>query len=187
MELTEEEWEALVIEDLDSLERPDYGYKEEETLWSEVLPRLWQGGTGGGEDLEYVKYLDNRQQVTHRDFDTVITLYASAMPADWFVKEIRFGIYDADMSDFSPGQLFDLVRVAHEDWKRGKRVLIRCQAGWNRSGLVMALVLMRDGYTAGEAIDLIREKRSPHALCNEDFEIFLLAESPQKWQGKNYG
>jgi protein-tyrosine phosphatase len=70
-------------------------------------------------------------------------------------------------------ELYQVVRIAHDDWKRGKKVLIRCQAGWNRSGLIMALVLMREGYTADEAINLIRQKRSPHALCNKGFENWL--------------
>jgi protein-tyrosine phosphatase len=59
------------------------------------------------------------------------------------------------------------------EWKSGKKVLVRCQAGWNRSGLVTALALMKDGHKAKDAIDLIRARRSPHALCNEDFVRYL--------------
>ena len=45
--------------------------------------------------------------------------------------------------------------------------------GWNRSGLVLALVLLLDGYSADEAIELIREKRSPYALSNSSFVRFI--------------
>jgi len=188
MELTENVWAGLSEEELDELARPDHGQyaMDYEPLWSEVLPGLWQGGTGEGEDIAYGE-LDIDQQITEKDFDTVATLYASALPPDWFVKEIRLGIYDSDMKDFVPEQLFDLVRVAHTEWKQGKRVLIRCQAGWNRSGLVMALVLMREGYTAEDAIALIRKERSQYALCNVDFEKFLLKEDADKWRGETYG
>ena len=188
MELTENVWAGLSDEDLDALERPDHGQyaMDYEPLWSEVLPGLWQGGTGEGEDIAY-GHLDPAQQITEKDFETVVTLYASALPPDWFVKEIRLGIYDSDMKDFVPEQLFDLVRVAHTDWTGGNRVLIRCQAGWNRSGLVMALVLMREGYTAEDAIALIRKERSEYALCNVDFEKFLLKEDAEKWRGEAYG
>jgi protein-tyrosine phosphatase len=72
--------------------------------------------------------------------------------------------------------------MAHADWKDGKRVLIRCQAGWNRSGLLMALVLIRDGHTASEAIDLIREKRSRHALSNFTFANWLLETNVEFWR-----
>jgi protein-tyrosine phosphatase len=57
--------------------------------------------------------------------------------------------------------------------KENKKVLVRCQAGYNRSGLVVALVLLRLGYTADDAIALIREKRSEHALCNELFVEYI--------------
>ena len=33
--------------------------------------------------------------------------------------------------------------------------------------------LMKDGHKAKDAIDLIRARRSPHALCNEDFVRYL--------------
>lgn len=49
------------------------------------------------------------------------------------------------------------------------RCLSRCQAGANRSGLVLGRVLMIEGYTATEAINLIRSKRGPQALFNQDF------------------
>ena len=61
----------------------------------------------------------------------------------------------------------------YNEWKSGKKFLVRCQAGWNRSGLVTALALMKDGQKAKDAIDLIRARRSPHALCNEDFVGYL--------------
>ena len=61
----------------------------------------------------------------------------------------------------------------YEEWRSGKKVLVRCAAGWNRSGLVTVLALMKDGHGAKDAIDLIRARRSPQALCNEDFVRYL--------------
>lgn len=180
---------TLSEEELESLVRPDYSYLAEYdamALWSEVLPGLWQGGTDITEDLHYGAR-GAESKITKKDFDTVITLYGRAMPADWHVKELRLPIYDSDMRDFDPEELFDLVRTAHEEWKSGKRVLIRCQAGWNRSGLITALVLMREGYTAKKAVSLIREKRSPSALCNQHFVIFLGQQDPRVWRGSKYG
>lgn len=43
-------------------------------------------------------------------------------------------------------------------------MLIRCQAGMNRSSLVTDLVLMKDGLSADEAIALIRQKGVSTAL-----------------------
>ena len=182
-------WENLNAEDednfdIDALARPDYGQAELlEPLWSEVVEGLWQGGTADHDIHSQLK----KPMITKKDFDTVITMYAYANPVDWFVREIRYGVWDSNMKDFDAEELFDIVRVAHSDWKKGKKVLIRCQAGWNRSGLVMALVLIREGMEAQKAINLIRAKRSPHALCNSTFATWLLAQDPSDWKGNSYG
>lgn len=151
---------------------------ESEPLWSEVMPGLWQGGTHDTDVTLYGGGIHSRG-ITIDDFDFVTTMYASAKPVDWFVQEIRFGIYDSDMKDFDVQELLDVVGMTYRAWKRGKRVLVRCQAGWNRSGLVTALVLMRDGFSAQEAISLLRERRSPFALCNATFERWLIMEAPR--------
>lgn len=56
----------------------------------------------------------------------------------------------------------------------GKTVLVHCQAGLNRSGLVTAYHLMEnEGMSADEAIGLLREKRDRWVLCNPVFEAWL--------------
>ena len=52
-------------------------------------------------------------------------------------------------------------------------MLIRCQAGANRSGLITAIVLMKDGMSAEVAIAKVRAERK-FALSNSDFVKFLL-------------
>lgn len=133
--------------------------------WSEILPGLWQGGS---RDWDVV---------TRTQFESVFTLYHEAAGVGLGVKEIRFGIYDHDMTDFEPEELQLLVDQAHADWQLGRQVLIRCQAGLNRSGLVMALVLIKAGYEPADAIALIREKRGDAALCNGVFERWLLQQA----------
>jgi hypothetical protein len=160
-------------------------------LWNEVAPGLYQGGTDDSDTMgAYLRespsrYEINRMfeqlstgQVTKKHFDTVATLYSAANAVGRSVKEIRFAFHDGDMSDFDPEQdLFFMVREAHADWKSGKKVLVRCQAGINRSGLVTALVLIRDGHSPEEAIRLIRDKRCEAALSNSRFENWLLEKT----------
>jgi len=55
----------------------------------------------------------------------------------------------------------------------GRQVLVRCWAGMNRSGLVVAEVLILSGYTPADAIAMIRAHRSPGALSNESFVAYL--------------
>lgn len=52
--------------------------------------------------------------------------------------------------------------------------LVHCQAGLNRSGLVLALVLMGRGKTARDAIAHLRKRRHSAVLCNTHFEQWLL-------------
>jgi hypothetical protein len=133
-------------------------YHKPLATWSEVLPNLWQGGT---EDDDIY-------------FDSVYTLYGWANPVGWFVKETRLGFHDSDSLTVHPKQLYDLASQAHRDWKEDKRVLIRCQAGLNRSALITALVLIKEGFTASQAITLLRETRSEYVLINPHFEKWLL-------------
>jgi protein-tyrosine phosphatase len=58
--------------------------------------------------------------------------------------------------------------------RNGNKVLVRCQAGLNRSGLTAALALIQMGYKPEDAINLLREKRSKYVLINKEFEEFLL-------------
>lgn len=145
----------------------------------EILPGLWQGGT---HDLEVVggRIPADHQAVLYGRtprFDTVVTLYADAQPAPWGVEELRYGFPDADLTPAFAARVLELARHAHRRWTAGARVLVRCQAGVNRSGLVTALVLMLEGRTADEAIALIRARRAPAALCNEHFERWLREEA----------
>lgn len=145
----------------------------------EILPRLWQGGT---EDDGVIGYPapDDHYRIGAHDFDVVVTLYADAQPAPWGVEELRFGFPDSNLSEFAIAKAVRLARAAHARWASGERVLIRCQAGVNRSGLVMALVLMLEGLSAADAIALIRARRSQYVLSNRHFERWLLAEAADR-------
>jgi hypothetical protein len=134
------------------------------TLWSEIAPGLFMGGTP-----------DAGARDPGLPFDAVATLYALAPPADWLVEELRYGFYDASIDLVNVDRVRRVAEWAYDRWQAGGRVLIRCQAGLNRSGLVTALILISSGLTATEAITLIRERRAGYALCNESFERWLLS------------
>ncbi|NUP47020.1 MAG: protein phosphatase [Catenulispora sp.] len=59
------------------------------------------------------------------------------------------------------------------DFSAGLRVLVRCRAGMNRSGLVVACILIRSGYTPADAVATIRRRRASGALNNEHFVAYL--------------
>jgi len=160
----------------ENLTRPDTGrYNAGERIWDEILPNLWMGGTHEEDDFRSPLYNHADSRVTSKDFDFVATLYAWSKPVDWFVREYRYGVYDSKVEDLELDKILDLVDMVHSEWKAGNRVLVRCQAGWNRSGLVMAMVLQKEGYSAREAIALIRGKRDGYPLCNAEFVKWLLS------------
>lgn len=152
-------------------------------LYSEILPGLWLGGTDDDDTIDFAADVRENRRITANDFDAVVTLYAWAQPVDWFVPEFRYGFYDSDKIIVDHVALGMMVDFVMHHWKEdGKKVLIRCQAGINRSSFVMAFVLMRYGYSAADAIALMREKRSPYVLMNQSFEKFLLEAGRKETQ-----
>lgn len=143
-----------------------------ETLYSEIAPNLFMGGT----DDEDTIHVPQRSYAPRKDlpFDAIITLYAWARPADWHIQEFRYGFPDASIQDIDLKRLKLTIEWGYQQWMRGDRLLVRCQAGLNRSGLVTALILMQCGLSGEEAIALIREKRTSYALCNNAYEAWLL-------------
>ena len=140
-------------------------------LYSEILPGLFMGGTADQDVVDIAKPLRNLNEV--QKFDSVVTAYSWAQPMSWYVHENRFSFADGPMDEPTFLKIKELAGWLHSEWKLGRKCLSRCAAGWNRSGIILALVLMREGYTADQAIVLIREKRSPNALNNSDFVIWL--------------
>lgn len=143
----------------------------DEPLISEILPDLFMGGTDDYDTIRFPKPLPSLG--AERDFDSVATMYAYAQPMGWYVNEWRYGLADGSLSDQSRIEIRRIAIWLYGEWRAGKKVLSRCQQGWNRSGLVVALILIRAGYSAEDAISLIRERRGRDALCNPDFVDFI--------------
>jgi len=71
-------------------------------------------------------------------------------------------------------ELAAVVRELHSLWNDGKRVLITCAMGKNRSGLVTGLLLRSLGFDAEQAIHDIRAaRRHVGALTNTKFEQLI--------------
>lgn len=131
-------------------------------LISHIEGSLYVGGCIGGVRLD-------------DDFDLVVSLYPweqYALGAD--TKRFEFRMYDVGLVP-NEEQLEDAADLVVEAIAAGRKVLVHCQAGLNRSNLVTALALIKLGRTPSEAIALLREKRSPVVLCNVAFESWLLA------------
>lgn len=144
-------------------------------LYSEVVPGLFQGGTDDDAWVNTAAALGMADD--NAGFDAVLTLFAWAQPFGWGVEELRYGFMDAHPRYADMSRIVEAAQWAHLRWTGGQTVLIRCQAGLNRSGLLTALVLMLDGWEAEEAIRTIRATRSEVALCNDDFVDWLVHDA----------
>jgi hypothetical protein len=147
---------------------------QEVPLYSEIFEGLWMGGTDDFDSVNRSVKLPILSEVS--EFQAVVTLSAYSQPFGWYVSEYRYCIPDAPLDPIHAVELERVADWAHSQWNSGKQTLIRCQAGMNRSGLVTAMILMRNGSTADSAIKLIRKKRHPDALSNSSYAAYLHGE-----------
>ena len=140
------------------------------SLYSEILEGLFMGGT---DDEDVIQVAAPHRQVSETPFQAIVTMYAWARPAPWNIQEFRYGIPDASIRDIDLARLREAVEFGYKRWKAGDRVLVRCQAGLNRSGLVTALILMKAGHDAQSAITKIRKERAEVALFNREYAEWL--------------
>ena len=145
---------------------------EPTSLYSEILENLFMGGTDDNDVIHLPANPDTRRN--DLPFDSIVTMYAWARPADWKVQEYRYGVPDARISDMDLSRLRQTVNWGYKQWKKGDRVLVRCQAGLNRSGLVTALILIKNGMSPEDAIRTIRKNRADIALFNEHYVNWLM-------------
>lgn len=147
-------------------------FDEDPPLYSEILPNLWQGGT----DDDQTIYRGQKRLPTMNDpkpFDVVVTLDSYSLPVGWLVKELRYGFPDGPVDTEVFEEIERISDWTYVEWQAGNRVLIRCQAGLNRSSLVTGLVLLKSGKKFEEVIALIRSQRGEYALSNNHFYEYL--------------
>ncbi|MFJ8632666.1 dual specificity protein phosphatase family protein [Streptomyces sp. NPDC093568] len=142
--------------------------------WNEIVPGLWMGGhefRGRSGQLEFA--------VVRDEFDLVQTLLRlPGYGPDPGVEHQVWPIPDGPLDGTQLAGVIRLAEAAREALDEGRRVLVRCYHGYNRSGLVIAHALTRSSRSAEQAIRLIRSRRSPWALHNELFVDYLRAGLP---------
>ncbi|MEU6670738.1 dual specificity protein phosphatase family protein [Streptomyces sp. NPDC046727] len=142
-----------------------------ESPWSEIVPGLWMGGhefRGRSGRLEFA--------VVRDEFDVVQSLLRlPGYGPDPGVEHHVWPIPDGPLDGTQLAGVIRLARAVNEALDAGRRVLVRCYHGYNRSGLVIAHALVQRGDTTDQAIQLIRARRSAWALHNKLFVEYLRA------------
>lgn len=141
--------------------------------WTEIIPGLWVGGHDynisrtGGQDI--VSEIPS-------GFDLTVSLFSRPGFEPTEGRHLVYRFEDERGALNTGSTLETVMRAAAEVTfavEHGQRVLSRCQAGLNRSSLVAGIAMVALGYEGVDAVQLIRARRSPWALCNADFEGFL--------------
>jgi hypothetical protein len=146
-----------------------------ENPWDEIVDGLFLGG--------HICQQGRSVCFPTDQFDFVASLYRGrddrTLPDLTTTAVCAHALPDGPLSARDARQLERMADQIAEVYQSGrsKRILIRCRAGINRSGLLMGLVLTRLGFTPDEAITLMRFRRSEHVLCNASFEDYLRSKS----------
>jgi hypothetical protein len=135
--------------------------------WNEVVPGLFQGGHD-------VRSQSRTACVVTDEFDLVVSLAVREGygPPDGVEHHVA-RMADAGVDGAVAHRVDELSVLAADAVSAGRRVLVRCSGGLNRSGLVVAATLVRLGHAPDEAIGLVRSARGPWALTNPAFVTHL--------------
>ncbi|MCX5192686.1 protein phosphatase [Streptomyces sp. NBC_00249] len=139
------------------------------TPWDEITPGLWMGGHVWSDPAG-----EQRSAVVTDEFDLVISLFTRpGHGPDPGVEHLVGEVPDAPLNAAQLHTVRHLADSAGRALDEGRRTLVRCFYGYNRSGLVVAQCLVGRGSPPEEAVRLVRRGRSPWALHNEVFTDYL--------------
>ncbi|MFG1997851.1 hypothetical protein ACGFNU_01735 [Spirillospora sp. NPDC048911] len=137
--------------------------------WDEIVPGLWMGGHVY-RDAAGVR----ARAVVAAEFDLVLSLYRrDGHGPDVGVVQHCVEVPDGPLVPEQIEAVCGLADTAAEAVRDGRRVLVRCHSGYNRSGLVIVQTLVNLGYSTEDAIFLVRYRRSKWALNNPLFVDYL--------------
>ena len=117
-------------------------------------------------------------------FDTVVLCALERQGKLPGVHNVKAPLDDATPSKREIRVAVSAAKTIHELRRRGKKVLVTCAQGVNRSSLVAAMAMMLDGESAQMAIHRIRSRRFPpigmKPLSNESFVQLLYRLDQQR-------
>lgn len=147
-------------------------YIDEEFEATEICKGVWIGNFASATN----KYELQRLGITH----IVVAAYGlwEVYPGDFKYK--RIDVIDSNYSSMTK-YFADVADYIHELVTSGRKVLVHCVAGVSRSAtLVAAYLILTQGYTADDAVTVIRRSR-PQVQPNEAFMSQLKTLTPGKY------
>ena len=137
----------------------------ESALFTQITPGIWMGGTPS----------DMPDGTLPSLFRSVVNLYPE-VKYTWDQSKVKMlSVVMQDALGQVDTEKLELIVGWMEEAERP--MLVHCQAGINRSGLVLGQYLINLLWTPQQAIDIMRKQRSPAVLCNPTFEQYLLNQA----------
>jgi protein-tyrosine phosphatase len=131
---------------------------------TQVADNLWHGGVQSGLVLpEFIEHTVSLYPWEEYEVKHQLT------------SKLTVTMYDSLDQGFE--QVESIARWVNSCREIGP-VLVSCQAGLNRSSLVVAkaLLLAGEALTGEEAVAKIRQARDPACLCNPEFEKWVVSQ-----------
>jgi len=116
---------------------------------------------------------------TYRGYDLVVSceqFLAKGPMEEYNGVVVHCPMRDADDFYIDERMIMSAAFAAVAAYNRGGRVLVHCTGGLNRSSVVTARTLQLMGYTAAEAVLMLRTNHDAMCLCNRSFERWVLGE-----------
>lgn len=144
--------------------------------YHEILPNLFLGGHAWLEDGQF-KHGKHSKIQEDKSWGYVVSAYLDEENKNALPRcDMRMVLFEDTKKGLSE-DVWEQIRSAVDEvvrrWQVGDKVLVRCQAGYNRSGMLMSLILMRLGFTAEKAIERVRLRRGLSTLVNSVFEGYV--------------
>lgn len=127
---------------------------------TQIQDNLWVGGCATG-------------LVLPGEIQHLVSLYPWEVYDEPYPIRSSLSVTMYDSLDASLEQVEAIARWVNA-CRKDAPTLVHCQAGLNRSNLVVAKALILEGMSPAVAIHLLRRKRSRAVLCNDAFVRYLL-------------
>lgn len=144
--------------------------------YNEILPGLYQGSFHQNDPALWSEF----DVLVHMPVELPLTI-----PTHRGKLAIACPIDDTGARPLNDREIANLARTANitdQVWSSGRKVLVSCAQGRNRSGLLVAILVLRHNpkWTVGDAVGYIRRKRpSVPVLTNHMFVKHL-----REWRGE---
>ncbi len=106
---------------------------------------------------------EDSSEIVRRNVRLIISMIGTSHPPQCFGEEplacLWLPSFDTFLTPIAASKLLQGVEAANRTIANGGRVLVYCQKGRHRSIIMAAAILIANGFSADEAIKLLRSRR----------------------------